>query len=82
MYNTVFPHEIQGYQNLNCKTLNQAQAEALEIVHLYEIVQINAQKLKGYNKVLSENKLVKFSYNVLLVLWVFLVKHLNKFRLY
>lgn len=74
MHDAVFPHEVERYQNLDCKSLDQRQTEALEVVHLYKVVKIYRQQLKYNNQVLSEHKLVELLNDVLLVVGILLVE--------
>jgi len=82
MHNVVLPHEVKRNQDLDRKSLDQAQLEALEVVHLYEVVKVHTQKFERYYQVLTEYELVKLLYNIFLILRVFLIKLLNKLRFY
>jgi len=80
MHNVVLPHEVKRNQDLDRKSLDQAQLEALEVVHLYEVVKVHTQKFERYHQVLTKYELVKLLYNIFLILRVFLIKLLNKLR--
>ena len=41
VHDVVLPHVVQRYQYLDCEALNQAQAEAQEVVHLDEVVEVD-----------------------------------------
>ena len=77
----VLLHKVQRYKYLDGKTLNEVEREALEVVHLYELIQVNAQHLESYHQVLPKNKLVQLSNDILLILWIGFVKVLNQFSL-
>ena len=49
VHDVVFAQEVEWYQNLDCKALDQRETESLEVVHLDEVVQIHTQQFKRYN---------------------------------
>lgn len=80
MDDIVLSHEVERDQDLNCETLNQTETESLKVVHLDEVVQVHAQQLERDHQVLPEHKLIQHLNDVLLVLRVLLVQHLNQLR--
>lgn len=74
MYNIMFLHKEQRDQYLYRESFDQTQGKPLKIVHLYELIQIDAEHLKCDDQVLPEHELVQFADDVLFVLWVGFIK--------
>ncbi len=49
MHNVVLLHKEESNENLYGESLDQIQGKALEIVHFYELIEIDAQHLKSYH---------------------------------
>lgn len=81
MHDVILAKEVERDEDLNRESLDQAETEAREVVHLYEIVEVDRQELKDDHQVLSKHKLLQLLYNVLLVFWVSLVQRLNQLGL-
>jgi hypothetical protein len=77
MHNVVLAHVVKRNQDLNREPLNQRQRKALEVVHLDEIVEVYGEQFESDDEMLSEYELVQFLNNVLFVVGVFFVQHLN-----
>ena len=58
MDDVVFSHVVKRYEDLNGETFNQRERETLKVVHLDEVVQIDAQQFEGQYQVLVEEKVV------------------------
>ena len=69
--NDLFPVQVlQRVQYLNCEPSNECQREPLEIIVLYELIQVNAQEFKGYAQMVSKVEGVVHLNNVVVLLWV------------
>ena len=77
VHDVVLPHVVQRYQYLDCEALNQAQAEAQEVVHLDEVVEVDAEQLEGQDEVLAEDEVIQPLHNVFLVFGVVPVQRFN-----
>lgn len=73
MDDIVFSHEVQRDQNLNSESFDQTEAEALKVVHLDEVVQIDTQQFECDHQMLSKYELVQHFNDVFLIFWVFLI---------
>ena len=67
MNDFMLSHVVQRDQNLNRETFDQTQWKAQEIVHLDEVVEIDAEQLKGQNQVPSKHEMVQAFHNIFLV---------------
>lgn len=81
MNDTVLIQIVEGNQDLDCKSLDQIKREALEMIHLNELVQVDREHLEGDHEVLSEVELVHSTDDVLLVLRIFFIQVLDQFCL-
>ena len=80
MHNIVLSHVVERYQNLDCKTFDQTQRKAQEIVHLDEVVKVDAEQFKGQNQVPSEHEMVQAFHNIFLVFRIVSVQSLDQLR--
>lgn len=78
MNDVVLGKIVQRYKYLNSKPLNKVKTKALEVVHLYEFIQVHRQHLESYDQMLSEEELVQPSDNVFLILRIFIIQVLNQ----
>ena len=70
MNDLMLSHVVQRDQNLNRETFDQTQWKAQEIVHLDEVVKIDAEQFKGKDQVPSEHEMVQAFHNIFLVFWI------------
>lgn len=76
VYHILLLQVLQCLEYLYCKPPYQTQRNSLEIVVLYELIQINRKQFKRYNQMLPENQIVFNSNYVVCVLWVLLFQML------
>ena len=81
MDNVILAKVIQRYEYLNSKPFDQIQGESLEMVHLYELVQVYTQHFKNDHQMLSEIELINSSDDILFVVEIFIIQMLNQFSL-
>ena len=77
VHDVVLAHVVQRYQNLDREPLDQAEREAQEVVHLDEVVEVDAQQLEGQDEVLAEDKVIQPLHNIFLVFGVVPVQRFN-----
>ena len=80
MNDFVLSHVVERYQDLNRKTFDQAQGKAEEVVHLDEVVKVDAEQFKGQNQVPSEHKVVQAFHNIFLIFGIVSIQSLDEFR--
>ena len=81
MHYVIVSLKFQSLQNLNRKPSYQRKANALEIVILDKLIQVNRQKLKRYQQMLSEDFKIDHLYYVILVFTIFVIKELQNTKL-
>jgi len=72
-------HVVQGDEYLNGKALDQRKREAFEIIHLDEVVEIDAEKFESDAQMLSEYELIIPPDNILLVFRILFIERFDKF---
>ena len=78
MHNIVLIEIVQAYQYLDGKPLDQVQGEALEMIHLDELIQIDREDLERDHQMLSEDELVESPDNIFLVFRILVVEVLDQ----
>jgi hypothetical protein len=81
MHYVIVSLKFQSLQNLNRKPSYQRKANALEVVILDKLIQVNRQKLKRYQQMLSEDFKIDHPYYVILVFTIFVIKELQNTKL-
>ena len=81
MHYVIVSLKFQSLQNLNRKPSYQRKANALEVVILDKPIQVNRQKLKRYQQMLSEDFKINHPYYVILVFTIFVIKELQNTKL-
>jgi hypothetical protein len=81
MHYVIVSLKFQSLQNLNRKPSYQRKANALEVVILDKLIQVNRQKLKRYQQMLSEDFKINHPYYVILVFTIFVIKELQNTKL-
>ena len=71
-------HKEKRDEDLDGEAFDQVQGKALEIVHFYEFVHVNAQQLEGQAQVVAEHELRYLAHNVFLVVLVVSVKDVDQ----
>ena len=72
MHNVELLHVMERDKYLNGESADEPFRDALEVVHLDELVQVHRQHLEGENEMLAENESLHDSHNILLILWIVL----------
>lgn len=65
---------LQGLEDLYCKPPDQTLWYSLKVVVLYKFIEVDAQALKSYYQVLSKEQVVFNSDNVVLIIFVMMIK--------
>lgn len=81
MHYVIVSLKFQSLQNLNRKPSYQRKANALEVVILDKLIQVNRQKLKRYQQMLSKDFKIDHPYYVILVFTIFVIKELQNTKL-
>ena len=74
MHDVVLTHVVERNEDLDGEPFDQAQGEALEVVHLDEVVEVDAEELERDDEMLAERERVEALDDVLLVFWIVLVQ--------
>ena len=77
MDNIFVAEELEGLENLNCKSSDQGQRHALEVVILNELIQIDREELKRDDQMVTEHAVVLDLDNVILIIWIVLLQVLQ-----
>jgi hypothetical protein len=77
----VLSHVVERNEDLDGEPLDQAEREALEVVHLDEVVKVDTQQLERDTKMLAEGERIEALYDVLLVLRIVLIQCFDEPRL-
>ena len=78
MHDVVLTHVVERDQDLDCKPLYQTQREALEVIHLDEVVEVDTEQFKCQNQMFSENEMVKPFHNILLIFRIMSIQSFNE----
>ena len=70
-------HVVQRDQNLDSEPFDETQRKALEVVHLDEVVEVDAEQFKSQAEMLSTNEMVKPFHNIFLIFWVVSIQSFN-----
>jgi len=70
-------HVVQRDQNLDSEPFDETQRKALEVVHLDEVVEVDAEQFKCQAEMLSTNEMVKPFHNIFLIFWVVSIQSFN-----
>ena len=77
MDNIFVAEELEGLENLYCKSSDQGQRHALEVVILNELIQIDREELKRDDQMVTEHAVVLDLDNVILIIWIVLLQVLQ-----
>ena len=73
MDDIVLTHIVERYEDLDREPLDQTEGEALKVVHLDEVVKVDAQQFERDAEMLAEGELVEALDDVLLVFRIVLI---------
>ena len=74
MNDVVLFHIMEGDQYLDSESSDQPNGNTLEVIALDELVKVHTKYFEWKNKMLSENKLLVYPNNILLVVLVTIAK--------
>ena len=76
----MFTHVVKGDEDLDGEPLDQTQAEPLKVVHLDEVVEVDAEQFESQDEMLAENEMIKAFHNILLIFWIVLIQSGDQLR--
>lgn len=72
MHNVIFPQKSESYQKLNREASDEGLTDPLEIIELYEFIEVHREHFKREHQMLTEDETVDDPHHIPLIFRIFL----------